>query len=154
MKQKYIRQCGGCTACCTTHEVREIHKPVGQQCQFCSEGVGCKVYEHRPKGCRDFVCEWIKGFGPEDSRPDRSGIVADLQNPVLETVLLTIWEYQAGALESNFVSELINHTLASGRPVLCLFLSGEKRLFVSSSIELSRQYRRLLEAKKVGVVLI
>lgn len=122
MKQKYTRQCGGCTACCTTHEVREIHKPVCQPCQFCEEGVGCKVYGHHPKGCREFVCEWIKGFGPEDSRPDRSGVVLDLQeSPALGTATLTIWEYQLGSLQSKPISNLISEAVSKGLAVICFF---------------------------------
>jgi hypothetical protein len=70
------RSCGGCTLCCKILGVPEIEKPRGSWCTHCIKGVGCRIYETRPEGCRIFLCGWLTNprFGP-DWKPDRSKIV-------------------------------------------------------------------------------
>ena len=72
------RECGGCTACCTVLAVHELRKPMRWACEHivCD---GCRVYDTRPQGCRDFDCLWIRGEIPGDEahRPDRLGVIFD-----------------------------------------------------------------------------
>jgi len=39
-------------------------------------GLGCRIYEDRPKACGDFICYWlhVPNLGDE-WRPDRTGFV-------------------------------------------------------------------------------
>jgi len=70
------RSCGTCTLCCKTMRIEELNKPVGQWCQHCSPGTGCKIYESRPGGCRDFYCAYL--LSPhlgEEWKPERSKMV-------------------------------------------------------------------------------
>ncbi len=38
---------------------------------------GCAAYETRPDDCRIYACAWLSGWGEEDDRPDKLGIVFD-----------------------------------------------------------------------------
>ncbi len=40
---------------------------------------GCRIYDNRPQGCRDFDCLWLRGeiSGDESRRPDRLGVIFD-----------------------------------------------------------------------------
>lgn len=72
--------CGTCHACCDLVYVKDkdFEKPSMQACVNCEEGFGCKVYNSRPKPCRDFACSWLSSQArnermPPELRPDRCG---------------------------------------------------------------------------------
>jgi hypothetical protein len=75
-----VNHCGTCTACCRVFAIVEIEKEAGKWCQHCDIGVGCKIYEQRPKPCSEFKCLWLQSqerpqkLGPE-LRPDRCKVV-------------------------------------------------------------------------------
>jgi hypothetical protein len=73
------RECGPCSACCTSLGVPEIHKAQGQKCQQVKTGGGCEIYSRRPRACRDYQCEWLKGrfLLADDERPDLLGVSFD-----------------------------------------------------------------------------
>lgn len=66
------RKCGACTLCCKLLEVEDIPvaegggekhtetSPAGSWCRQCAIGKGCKIYQDRPDGCRNFNCGWLK----------------------------------------------------------------------------------------------
>ena len=72
------RQCGECTVCCTVLAVDELKKPMRWACEHLACG-GCRIYDERPTGCREFDCLWLRGAIGDDegARPDRLGIVFD-----------------------------------------------------------------------------
>ena len=50
--------CGDCNMCCklySIHEPKDFKKDY-EWCKHCEVGVGCKIYESRPKHCKDFQC--------------------------------------------------------------------------------------------------
>ena len=66
------RECGDCTACCVLHGAPgEGPRP----CRYVAQGRGCEIYTHRPESCRRWFCEWRYGFGAEEHRPDKVGVV-------------------------------------------------------------------------------
>ena len=72
------RQCGECTACCTHLKIdtQELQKLAGSDCVHLEPLRGCRIYETRPQGCRDFVCLWRQTPDiADDWRPDRSGML-------------------------------------------------------------------------------
>lgn len=76
-------QCGTCTACCKVFAIGELKKPAGEWCGHCDIGVGCRIYERRPKTCVEFECLWLvsqSNDNPRDRlsielRPDKSRVV-------------------------------------------------------------------------------
>lgn len=80
------RRCGECSACCTTHAVPEILKPEMQACKNLASNGGCGIYGIHPWACRHFRCLWLEGFGEDDERPDKSGIVLGWSVPASQEV--------------------------------------------------------------------
>lgn len=81
-KRVVRRACDGCSACCTTKGIPSLGKRPWKPCHAIAEGGGCRIYGTRPNECRSYYCTWRLGFGEEDARPDRSGVVIDLDtNP-------------------------------------------------------------------------
>ena len=72
------RKCDGCNLCCYIPSIDEptLKKEEWTMCQNCDVGVGCKIYEDRPKPCRTFDCSWIKGETPVEWKPDKVGFFA------------------------------------------------------------------------------
>jgi len=78
-----MNHCGTCTACCRVFHIPEFNKPAGKWCDHCDIGKGCKIYEARPKACREFACLWLQSQTRENPherlapelRPDRSKVV-------------------------------------------------------------------------------
>ena len=144
------RTCGGCTACCLTHEIYEIKKPAGKLCPHCIPGVGCKNYDHRPKDCSKFRCDWLMCCTDEQYyRPDRIGVVLDSytgtpQNKILFKKILYIREARAGALNTPAIWEITMEALDHRICVLQLHLSGKKVLFLPAGANLSEKARRLI----------
>jgi hypothetical protein len=74
------RSCGACSMCCHILGVEELpalSKPPDQWCPHCKPGKGrCTIYEHRPRRCRNFYCQWLVDASLDDSWfPLNSGIV-------------------------------------------------------------------------------
>ena len=75
-----IRNCEDCNMCCKLPEINyfEKKKKSHKWCENCEIGVGCKIYEKRPKGCRDFTCAYIENF--TDLKPNKVGFIIFPQN--------------------------------------------------------------------------
>tara|TARA_R100000426_G_scaffold7639_2_gene9229 strand:- start:938 stop:1432 length:495 start_codon:yes stop_codon:yes gene_type:complete len=75
-----IRNCSDCNMCCKLPEINyfEKKKKSHKWCENCEIGVGCKIYEKRPKGCRDFTCAYIENF--TDLKPNKVGFIIFPQN--------------------------------------------------------------------------
>ena len=128
------RTCGGCTACCTTHQVAEIDKKPGITCTFATAGTGCACYISRPSGCVEFSCAWLKGYGTSGDRPDITNIVLDAGVPEGEGYenenVLRMFEAEKGALESDFAIQEINHALTCGFIVVGIPLEGKWQVMI------------------------
>lgn len=81
------RTCGPCTVCCTLQGVKDgmpdgKPKPPAEPCRFLATGEcsGCSIYEQRPEECRTYTCLWLDGFGRLGDRPDRIGVMFEIQH--------------------------------------------------------------------------
>lgn len=74
------RECGGCSACCTTHSVQAVPTGLMEPCRHLAER-GCSIFDTDglPPVCRSFECAWREGLWGEEQRPDRCGVVAEMQ---------------------------------------------------------------------------
>ena len=66
------RECGDCNLCCKLPRIDNF-KGEYEWCKHCDVGVGCKIYESRPKICKDFQCMWKAGKIEEDLKPNKVG---------------------------------------------------------------------------------
>ena len=119
------RHCGDCTACCTVLAVDELRKPMRCACPH-QAAIGCRIYEDRPLGCRQFNCVWLRGGFPADEawRPDRLGVIFD------DFIRATDGERQRTALEV--------FPDAFRQPDTAALL---RRIVDESGLELALQYR-------------
>ncbi len=72
------RECGACTVCCVNLTIDDpaLQKLPGVKCKNMIKAGGCKIYQDRPKTCRDWYCMWRYIPGLDESwRPDLKGIV-------------------------------------------------------------------------------
>lgn len=73
------RTCGSCYACCTWLGIEELRKYAGQPCKHLGPKADptkrCTIYEHRPIACAKYQCLWREGWGPEELKPETSGIL-------------------------------------------------------------------------------
>lgn len=72
------RECGACTVCCVNLTINDpkLEKLPGVKCNHMIKKGGCKIYQSRPKTCRDWYCMWRFMPGLDESwRPDLKGIV-------------------------------------------------------------------------------
>ena len=110
MTETNSRSCGGCTACCFTHEIEHFKKSVATQCGQCEAGKGCKIYGQHPDECRGFKCLWLLSAFPENMRPDRLGVVVDFvpeEKVKVKVTVLRMYEVWGGALESAHARALL-----------------------------------------------
>jgi hypothetical protein len=68
------RSCGECTVCCDKMGVPELGKPYDARCPSLTN-TGCGCYETKPDSCSAYKCFWLRGYGEEKDRPDKSGIL-------------------------------------------------------------------------------
>ena len=76
------RSCGECSVCCVVLNVdtKEFQKLPGVSCaHLCTSG-GCAIHDTRYEVCRTYHCGWrALGQLGEEWRPDKSGVLIDLQ---------------------------------------------------------------------------
>ncbi len=124
------RLCGGCTACCKTHPILEINNPARVWCPHCEISKGCKIYETRPQGCRDFACQWLMGGGADDERPDKVKVVVDyLDIPGFGEVTM-IHEVTEGALQNPYANRVLKRRMQLVQPVCLLPVIGSNTLYI------------------------
>ncbi len=100
------RTCGSCTACCSAMLVEELNKPDWQKCEHQWQ-FGCRIYGHRPEGCRLYKCMWLAGQGNKRWRPDRKGVlISGLESPGGLPHFL-IHELRPGALKQSDVIKVV-----------------------------------------------
>jgi SEC-C motif len=100
----YSRSCGECEECCHVVAVAALHKPYHTPCAH-QTGKGCAIYGNHPIECKDYKCAWLQGVLPEETRPDKIGILVDGEGGDEWAV---IQECHAGALDNPAGRELVN----------------------------------------------
>lgn len=75
-----MRECNECNVCCVIAEVSEgeFFKPAGTSCKhYCD---GCELFgkDKRPDVCNTYKCGWLHGYGNEEDRPDKSGVMISI----------------------------------------------------------------------------
>ncbi|MEK7541303.1 MAG: hypothetical protein AAB533_00435 [Patescibacteria group bacterium] len=126
-----VRSCGGCTACCKTHQVTEVGTDAGELCQFAAIGEGCSIYAKRPFECRLYACWWLRGKGEESDRPDRLKVVMDDREVTLNGWVIGVvdlHEVEPGAINQPRVRQLTDAFLQQGAVVCHWFLAPDEAI--------------------------
>lgn len=152
------RTCGTCVACCIYYKINDgVIKDALTACSFlCSKPEepskresdnmpllekkhyqlksenNCTIHEKRPGTCANYFCEWLKGEGLENDRPDKSGVIFDniAPNGLVENAIIAkpLW---LGAEDETAGIEAINNvSRSSDKPVLVSQFTERKLLKV------------------------
>lgn len=92
------RSCGECQACCEIVGVKSLGKPYQRRCEYQCP-TGCAIYNARPTECVDYECLWkMHHEMPDDTRPDKSGILLQWDKGIGGTMTLHVYETRPGAV--------------------------------------------------------
>jgi len=132
-----VRECGNCTLCCTLLGVHALQKKANEDCIHCDVGIGCKIYNTRPKECSDFDCLWLAGHAPDYLKPSKTHVVLsslkrDLEKMGLSTDNNMILVYPdpnyPDAHKKGDMRMFLNDLLAHG--VELIIIAGGQKLFM------------------------
>jgi hypothetical protein len=77
----------------------------------------CKINPTKPEVCKGYVCLWLAGYGDEEDRPDRSGILADTLHRIDNAVeCRPLWEGAVDSVAGMTAIRRISH--GTGKPAL------------------------------------
>lgn len=111
---------------------------MGKWCPHCDTSRGCHIYLKRPKKCEEYQCEWLKGFGGDDTRPDCTKIILDFHTEGILPKLLQIWEANGGVLRKSFAKEMVRFALENGMIVVLIHISGKLEI-ITGNIKLPKE---------------
>lgn len=103
MSEDVERDCGECIVCCVYHIIDDpnLKKPAMTHCpnltlsdpieknvlQYSGSDCGnCKIYNERPKMCKEYKCAWKRGFGNEEDRPDKVLMIFDCAHRISNSI--------------------------------------------------------------------
>ena len=146
------RVCGECTACCTTHGIREINKQAAEKCEHVCKA-GCSIYQDRPESCRGYECAWLQGMFGEDVRPDKCGIVVEMQDTVMGWCWV-VHEYVQGAIGDDPIATGLFDMLYNTRWPVVIVSGNNKRRILASDPVLRAKIVEISKSLKTKVSLI
>jgi hypothetical protein len=112
----------------------------------------CKIYPNRPKGCRDFICDWLKGQGTDADRPDKVGYVLDYTELPEQDPILQMYEYRVGCLKGEYVEVLKRHWVSKGVPVILIYRNGKRKLFIHMMMALPSDVLEYINTESIEVI--
>ena len=76
-----MRECNGCTACCTwlIGDAYGWEFGEGKSCRFL-ECNNCGVHKVRPEPCENYFCAWAQEIIDEKYKPDKCGFLISVEN--------------------------------------------------------------------------
>ena len=109
------------------------------------------IYARKPLSCHEFQCEWLKGFGEERDRPDKTKVILDYVNhhEGLPGGILQIWELSEGSLTNEYVKKITLAGFESEIWVSHIPLHGPKRIFVPKSRHISQEIADALAREEI-----
>ena len=90
---------------------------------------GCAIYDTRPGPCAQYSCMWLLGWGADEDRPDRLGLLLEVN--AREPDICFVNETRTGAVREPRASALLLAVRAQVPVVIVeTFGGGEERLFM------------------------
>jgi len=140
IKKDPSRSCGECSECCTVVNVYSDYpfnrenpdipiwfKPMRKTCQFVvPNGGGCSIFNSKcPKGCREYVCEWLRGAPIR--KPTESKVVFFAERTNREVAIM-VGARTDDVYEDEKVKEEIQYYRDKGFPVVLMHDDEERTL--------------------------
>lgn len=126
------RSCGECSACCTVLGVVDLEppKPDYTRCVDCRPSGGCARYDTRPPTCAGYVCGWLHGWGADEDRPDKLGLILEPWNKPADGggPGVIAREVRPGAFETRAAGKLLEPIRL--RTLIYVIMEGGKRMCV------------------------
>lgn len=115
-----MRRCRTCTVCCELLGLPPLEKPPWTRCTHQCR-TGCTIYgsKDRPAQCGDYSCLWLLGLGPNADRPDRLGVVFDMDS-VQDQPVVACRVKREDAEDGPRVRRLIDRVRRSGISVVII----------------------------------
>jgi len=98
--------------------VPELGKRTYEACGHLCEA-GCGIYADRPRSCRSFECQWLRGMLEVDGgvdlalRPDSCGVMFDYQAESAFGEMYMAWEVEPGASAGGHARAIIEELAES-----------------------------------------
>ena len=102
-----MKSCEDCNMCCKLPEILFISIDIFKWCNNCEISQGCKIYNQRPKKCKDFYCMYYAG--ETDLKPNKCGFfIFPERQESLEHKILTIYceKHRLKDLPKKLLSDL------------------------------------------------
>lgn len=133
-----INHCGTCTACCTLLGVPTLKKGNYIKCQHECE-TGCAIYDSRPAECKGYECYWLKHPDNENYRPDKLGVIVEVQASHLGPAVV-VREIYEGAFNQPAVQEYIRPLCEQYQAFVYLTFEQKRRaLFPKWAMEAAKK---------------
>ena len=162
------KQCGECALCCKVMQIDEIAKARHVMCGHLRKGVGCTIYDTRPKACAQFVCLWLADEKMDASwRPDRCRFVMWGQDQLMidvDPAYPDAWRKEPYYSKLKQASDRkrpggVDVVVRNGREVVILFpeadisLGGDRQLPIRSGYRMGKPFAEyVLEPAKPRIV--
>jgi hypothetical protein len=144
------RVCGGCTQCCKTMKIPALEKPADRWCRFCAVGEGCRIYPDRPAECAGFQCLWLRGWGSDRARPDRTKVVLVASQERGRPPILGVHcdPHRPDAWKTGEVGDLVRTWSRDGGIVSVR--AGGYRQLIATTVEARREVDRIVATGELG----
>lgn len=113
-----MRECNGCTACCTwlIGDSYGWEFGAGKSCKFldCNS---CSVHKVRPKSCENYFCAWAQELIDEEYRPDQCGVLVSVENNQ-NGQYLKIIEITTDSINNNIIKYFENWSEKMNTPIM------------------------------------
>ena len=75
-----MKECRPCNWCCYFPAGIGLAKKINEWCKYVIPGVGCSIYDIRPKCCH-FECVWKQDkYLTDEFRPDKCGVMFEISS--------------------------------------------------------------------------
>jgi len=100
-----FKSCDDCNMCCKLPEIPSVKKESFKWCNNCNIGKSCKIYNDRPKKCKDFYCAYTLGY--TQLKPNKCGffIFTEREQSYKDKVFTVYCEEHK---LKNFIKNIIN----------------------------------------------
>lgn len=128
-----VRQCSPCTACLTAYTLHEAPESRSPRITFAGQSV------MKYSVCESAGCEWFRGYGREQDRPDRSGVVIDLRSLALFAGYPTHFLWLQKQFDRVYAERTLQHSLCRGFMACVVYANRTMYLYVPDFIQLRRR---------------